>query len=218
MRSREIMQIVSAEDIVSFINNSYENRSKQVKRIKSFIRDDILSGSRTTVYKDDTSDLCVVVHRGTKTIGDVGTDVGASLGLTKFSSRFQCALTTQKIAVRKYGKTNILTLGHSLGGKIAEMVGSKGKLTITYNKPVTMDAFFVKQSYKRQKDIRSRFDVPSLFNTGTQVIQIDSSLNPLKAHNTNTLSDSAAKLNAQLLLRSNSDSSGSISSESGESG
>ena len=43
----------------------------------------------------------------------------------------------QKQAEQKYGANNITTMGHSLGGRIAEKVGKKSAQIITYNKAAT---------------------------------------------------------------------------------
>lgn len=203
MRKQDILKRVGASELALFIANSYKKRKDQQQELCGFTRDDILSNSTTSIYKDKTSDLALVIHRGTKTMKDVGTDVAVAFGFAKWTSRVRCALVVQKIAVRKYGKSNVVTIGHSLGGKIAEIVGVKGKLILTYNKAVSFDSMF--HTSNNQKDIRTRFDLVSGLGVFHKQVTIPSSLNPLEAHSTGPLETYAGEVNALLRQQSSSD-------------
>lgn len=215
MRKREILEKIGAVELALFITDSYKKKKDQADELCGFVRDKILSSSTTSVYKDQHSDLALVVHRGTKTMKDIGTDVAVAFGFARWTTRVRCALVIQKIAARKYGRKNVATIGHSLGGKIAEIVGVKGKLILTYNKAVSFDSMF--HSRNNQTDIRSRFDLVSGLGVFHQQVTIPSTLNPLEAHSVGPLEAHATEANV-LLRQQSSDSSelsspGSIESE-----
>lgn len=211
MRKREILNKVGAVELALFIANSYKKKKEQLQELCGFIRDDILSNSTTSIYKDQHSPLALVIHRGTKTTRDLGTDIAVAFGFAKWTTRVRCALVVQKIAVRKYGRKNIVTIGHSLGGKVAEIVGVKGKLILTYNKAVSYESMF--HSPSNQKDIRSKFDIVSGLGIFHNQITIPSSVNPLEAHSTRPLETYASEAN--LLLRQQSSDSSDLLSSTG---
>lgn len=217
MRAREILSRIGAEEIVAFLKNSYLSKKLQATEVFEFEKDAILSGSRTTVYKDKHSPLCVIVHRGTSSVTDVGTDVLAAIGLFRWSRRLHDASIVHKYARRKYGRRNIVTLGHSLGALIAEKLGNQGKYVITYNKPVTLTAMF-ETLQKQQTDIRAKHDILSTLSSfqlarPNHRIVIPSPLfQPLKAHSVAPLEEHGVDVTALLRQESASGSGDSVPS------
>jgi hypothetical protein len=133
-----------------------------------------------------------VVHRGTKGLGDIWTDLQLSLGYDiKKGSRYKHAQDIQKKAEAKYGKENISTLGHSLGSHLSSEVGQDSKEIINLNKAVVPKDIGKKTSSK-EYNIRTELDPVSALSK-TQVkndndITIPSkTLNPLAEHSTDTL-------------------------------
>jgi len=151
--------------------------------------DRTLSGRRVQVYHTDTG-RAVVVHRGTQGMHDVLTDGLASLGIQ--TRRFRHAQKIQKKAESKYGGSgNVTTVGHSLGGLIAERVANKNSDVITYNKAaLPKDSF--QRIKKNQTDIRTTADLVSWASTthrgGSSITIKSDTKNPLAEHSTDVLS------------------------------
>jgi hypothetical protein len=147
-----------------------------------------LSGKRTKIFHNSKTGQTVVAHRGTASIQDVGTDLGLAVGYR--NKRFKHAAKVQKQAEAKYGTDNMDTIGHSLGGIIAEEVGGNSKNVITMNKAV-VDPF--RRNLKNQTDVKTSNDPVSMLNrfssNKAHVIpsQKFNPLNPFKEHTVTTL-------------------------------
>lgn len=142
------------------IKASYDTN---IKKVGDAVRDENLSGKRVSVFKNATDHKTYVVHRGTHSMKDWATDVGMFLGMEN-TNRFKHSKKVQKNAEKKYGKENVITLGHSLGGRLAEKMGGRSSQIVTYNKAVTPGsvlATFGKPLPKKQTDIRTKLDVVS---------------------------------------------------------
>jgi hypothetical protein len=127
-------------------------------------KDNSLSGKRVSVYNDSTNGKTYVAHRGTHSIKDWVTDFAMFLGYES-GRRFKHASKIQNKAEKKYGSKNVVTIGHSLGGRIAEKVGKNSSEVITYNKAVTPRSIIedvVNPISDNQNDIRTRSDIVSV--------------------------------------------------------
>ena len=149
-----------------FLQGSYKKSSD----IKGFTLDHDLSGKRVQVYKSVTGDQVVVVHRGSYSLHDWVTNANMFMGGTralKMSARYKHAKEIQKQAEEKYGASNVTTVGHSLGAKIAQEVGGNSKEVLTVNKPTLPGEVFFGYNEdgdaeeKQQFDIRSSRDIVS---------------------------------------------------------
>lgn len=184
-------QGIKASTLQTFLSNSYEPRQKQLHNIDGYIRDDSLSGQRATVYHNPVTGKTVVTHKGTQSIQDWATDAWSAIGMANNTTRMKHAKKIQKEAEAKYGKDNVLTLGHSLGAKLAEHVGQESKEIVTFNKPTTLENIG-KRIPKKQTDVRTNND-PVSFLAGTQKNQQQiktfesGTWNPIKAHTTDQL-------------------------------
>ena len=180
---------LSAKDTKDFLKSSY---SKELKDINNYKIDKSLSGQRVQVYHNTTNNKTVVVHRGTASIQDWGTNLSMTLGHK--GKRFNHAKKIQKQAEEKYGKNNLITLGHSQGAKWAEMLGNKknGNEVITLNKPtLPLDLIQGKKVKKNQTDIKTSSD-PVSFLRGLQKgkkakVMKSKTINPLKEHSVDVL-------------------------------
>lgn len=175
-------------DVKKLLKSSY---NKKPSDINGFKIDKSLSGERVQVYTDKDG-RAYVVHRGTQGFQDVLTDVKMLFGKTKSQKRFKHAEKIQREAEAKYGAENVSTLGHSLGARVAEEVGKRGKEIITYNKPtLPVDLITQKKLPDKQFDIRTSRDPVSIlqpFQKGSADLVIPSkSLNPLVEHTTDAL-------------------------------
>lgn len=172
--------------VAHFLKNSYEK--KRVAAPSGYTRDDSLSGQRVQVYSDKNG-KAVVVHRGTAGMQDVKTDIKFMFGFKK-GKRFQHSKKIQDAVHKKYGANNTTSLGHSLGGALAETAGKKSARVITLNKAANLETMTHKTP-KHHTNIRSSVDVVSMAaarQKGGKHIKIKSkSLNPLKEHNVDIL-------------------------------
>jgi hypothetical protein len=180
---------LSAKTIKDLLNASY---SKKQQNIGDYVIDHDLSGQRAQVYHNPITGRVAVVHRGTSSAKDALTDLGMVFGRTKSSKRFKHSKDIQRRAEEKYGPENISTLGHSLGARIAEEVGSKTGEVITLNKPtLPIDLVKGKKVSDKQYDIRTTYDPVSVLRPaqrGDQYTTIQSeSFHPLKEHTVNVL-------------------------------
>ena len=113
-------------DIQGLLKQSYRST---LMDYKNYTVDKELSGKRVQVYKQNNSPNAVVVHRGTNSIQDVANDLkylllGYDISNSKRAKHSQ---EIQRKAEQKYGAKNVSTLGHSLGSKLASLVGSNSK-------------------------------------------------------------------------------------------
>ena len=176
---------LSVKDTKDLLNASY---SKSLNNINGFIIDKALSGQRVQVYHNPNTNKAVVVHRGTADMSDWKTDLSMTLGVK--GKRFNHAKKIQKQAEEKYGKENIITIGHSLGAKIAEQYGSDE--IITLNKPtLPLDILKNKKVRNNQTDIKTSRDPVSIlrrFQKGKKAkVMKSESFNLLKEHSVNAL-------------------------------
>jgi hypothetical protein len=172
------------QKVKKLVKASYRNEDKNVSELK---RDKSLSGKRVQVYYNNQTGQSVVVHRGTASLKDWATDAALAVGYER-GNRFKHANKIQMQAEQKYGRQNVTTIGHSLGGRIAEKVGKKSSQIITYNKAATPISIREKTPTK-QIDIRTKGDPVSYLSKfqkrDGKLIQLESSsYNPLYNHST----------------------------------
>jgi hypothetical protein len=176
-------------NLKDIIKNSYKDKSKQKSNIGGYERDATLSGNRAQVYHNKDNGKTVVSHTGTNSLRDWMTDFQYATGNLKDTKRYKHAEKIQREAEAKYGRENISTTGHSLGGKLAQNLGKKTDHIYTVNTPVLPSELLDKR--KNQTDIRSRGDWTSILSPFQRVekrISVPSqSYNPLKEHKSNIL-------------------------------
>jgi hypothetical protein len=181
--------MLSAGDLQGLLDASYDGRES----VGDFIIDKALSTSNSKVYFNPATKKAVVAHKGTTGITDWGNNaVYALFGRTgyKQTQRFKDAEKVQKAAEKKYGASNVSTIGHSQGGLQAELLGKKSNETITLDKATRP---FGNTKSKNQVDIRSSTDIVSAANpfqkdNKKEIVLKNKSYNPLVAHDIGQLS------------------------------
>jgi hypothetical protein len=154
---------------------------------EGFTVDRKLSGKRVSVLTNQDHTKNYVVHRGTASVKDWVTDFKMALGY-EGGNRFKHSARIQKKAEKKYGRENIETVGHSLGGRLAEKYGKKSSKVVTFNKAVTPRS--IMESYmkprKNQFDIRTKNDPVSALHKyerkANKTEVLSGSKNPVKTH------------------------------------
>jgi hypothetical protein len=183
---------MASGSIQKFLDASYANKGKAPQVIDGYDRDNSLSGERVSVYYNPSTKKAVVIHRGSKDLADWGNNLKMALGWKMSSTnRFKHSKDIQKKAEAKYGKENVITLGHSLGGKIASDVGGDSDEIITLNKAtgIGWDSLKANQGKKdNETNIRTTLDPVSSKGALNADFTIPSkSLNPIKEHGTGVL-------------------------------
>jgi hypothetical protein len=172
---------IPAGDMRKLLKQSYTDGG--LEDIDDYKVDTKLSGQRVQVYQHEPTKKAVVVHRGTKGAADVLTDLGLGFGYR--GNRFEHGLKVQKEAEAKYG--NVITLGHSLGAKIAEETAGKNSEVITLNKPtLPNEILFGRRLFgnQNQTDVKSSLDPVSVLKlSGKRDLVIPSQ----KEHSTDVL-------------------------------
>jgi hypothetical protein len=141
----------------ALLKAGYKSQKDAAKDLeKDYNYDKELSSMDTKVFVNKETGKPVVVHRGTTTLKDWGTDLLVGAGLSRFSGRFQRAKRLTKAVEKKYN-TSTDAVGHSLGGNLAEHSGNHGE-TVTLNKAVGIRDMYAKRRAS-QTDIYTEGDI-----------------------------------------------------------
>jgi hypothetical protein len=180
---------INSRHLNKLLDASYAgtNEAEQIGLDNGYLLDKELSNRKHRVYTDK-HDNSIIAFTGTRTIGDVITDGLLAVGLGDLTHRFSESTNLVKKVKNKYAHNPIITIGHSLGGTLAEHVNKTGLVdkTITVNKGVGL--FGIGKKIKdNQTDIRSKTDAVSILSTtqnGGKHITIPDSfvIKPLRAH------------------------------------
>lgn len=127
--------------------------------IGTYALDPTLSDNRVKVYYDPSSKHTVVAHRGSATKAD-WFENGLYAGGIKAGSNFKHSGEIQRQAEKKYGSSNLTTIGHSKGALHAQEFGQHGDI-VTLNKPVNIKDSLLYKVPKYQTDYRGEGDVVS---------------------------------------------------------
>jgi len=155
------------------------DRAKEILGKEGYNLDEELSRSHgdegtTGLVFTDKDGKPHVVHNRSQTRNDFGwADPAIFLGRGKKTDRFKRAKALQEAAEQKYGRKDIDTYGHSLGGWLAANVGTEGQVT-TFNRVSTIGGEDWAGKRDNLRDIRTSNDLPSMFigdHKGREVIQ-----------------------------------------------
>jgi len=179
---------LSVGSLKNLLNASYD---KKQKTVDNFVQDRDLSTKTSKVYYNPETGQTVVAHKGTTGFTDWANNAMYAVGgenLYKTTDRYKEAKQVQRNAEKKYGRDNISTIGHSQGGLQAELLGKKGKETITLNKATRP---FSNTQAENQYDVRTKNDAVSALNpfqTYKPDLTVDAGTsNPLTAHSVDSL-------------------------------
>ena len=200
------------KDLYPLLKLGYENQKEAKKDAKKYgySYDGQLSNNETKVFVKDGKPT--IVHRGSKRLSDWAEDALILFGLEdkaapvfshlskKYHIGHQLRSTKAKEITKKVEHkyhTSANTVGHSLGGRLAENSGAHGDI-ITYNKAVGLGDVGTKKNSKRQLDVRNSGDIVSVLGhtQNANKEQINSGMsffNPIKAHDLSHLLSPHAK-------------------------
>lgn len=183
---------INAKNLKAVLNNSYNKKPKE-KQIDGLTMDKSLSGRRVQTYVDNNTGEVYFVNRGTQGFHDVITDMKLFFTPTsklKNLKRFKYADEMLRKVEDKYGTGNVNIVAHSLGAKIAEVIGDENhKNIITFNKPVL--PFEKIKDKKNQIDIKTTRDPVSILDRPDEndIVLQSKSMNPLYEHSLRALEE-----------------------------
>lgn len=157
---------------------AYTGRASGLKLDKS------LSNKNTKVFTTPDG-KAIVSYRGTnpRNLRDLGTDALLSMGLLKKGTRYKHSVRDLDRAIAKYGKENVSTAGHSLGGSLAMAAGNRrGVKNVSFNPGYTPFSLLENRPTKKSTIYRTRGDPISasvlLTRKGKKRNQFKKTLNP----------------------------------------
>ena len=175
---------VSAIEVKDLIEAGYSRtgEAETLGRKYGLSLDKQLSNANHKTFYDKERNP-TVVYRGSKNENDAMTDGLLAIGLEKYSTRFRESKDLMNDVNKKYNNKPVTSLGHSLGGSLAEYAGADKIITV--NKGVGIGGIGKKISNK-QTDIRTDSDLVSVLsktqNGGKQLTIKTKEVNPLKEH------------------------------------
>jgi hypothetical protein len=172
-------------DIKELLNASYKSQkeAQQLLDPYGFKYDPQLSSMTEKVFLDQYGNP-IILHRGSKRVVDdwLKSNVPLALGLESEAPRFQKSKKLVDTLREKYPGKQITSVGHSLGGSLAEKSGADR--IITFNKGAGLGD--IGRSIPiSQTDIKTKYDLPSFlsnYQTGGQKIELEGSMNPYTTH------------------------------------
>ena len=180
---------LNSRHLHNLLDASYErtDKAKQIGANNGYLLDEELSNRKHRVYVDK-HDNAVIAFTGTRTLGDVITDVALAVGLEDLTYRFSDSTKLAKKVKQKYHHSPIIAIGHSLGGSLAEHVNETANVdkAITVNKGTGLLGININIK-NNQTDIRSATDAVSFLSTtqngGKHITILDSFVvRPLRSH------------------------------------
>jgi putative lipase involved disintegration of autophagic bodies len=175
------------EELKHALDGSYSKKTEDKGDLKV---DKSLSGQRVKVYTKDGK--VIVSHRGTSSAKDIYNDAMYTMGMLKHTKRYKHSERIQREAEKKYAGKEITTVGHSLGGALAERVAKKKGRVITFNKADT--SLFNSAKRKNQVDLKTERDVVGLNNHRKKILRTGEK-NIFKAHKLDQLDHPKFKKN-----------------------
>jgi len=185
---------INSSKYKTLIEASYLTNNNDAERLGRNIKyklDRELSNIKQKVYTHKNK--VVVAFQGTKPsrVRDLVSDGMILFGLEGLDTRFKDANKTMDRVNQKYGNKKIITMGHSLGGTLAEHVGNKADRVITFDKGVGAGTIG-KTINKNQTDIRSSNDIISalsLTQSGKRISIPNTAhiINPFRSHDASNI-------------------------------
>ena len=177
---------VNPNQLKGLISASYK-RNGEARKIGSNVGYKLVDNLSNAEHKvfTDTKGNPYVAFTGSRKVGDWATNAAIAVGLGRFTKRFQDSKRLVEDVRKKYGNKPITTVGHSLGGGLADYAG--GDKVITLDKAVGLGGIG-KNISRRQTDIRTGSDPVSVLNRfqfggNKQTIRGTNFIDPLHAHN-----------------------------------
>jgi hypothetical protein len=180
----EFIPKVSANQVKDLIESGYSRSCDAEALAKPYglKLDKSLSNANHKVFYDKERNP-TVVFRGSKNENDAMTDGLLAIGLENYSTRFRESKQLVEKVNKKYNNKPVTSIGHSLGGSLAEYAGADKVVTV--NKGVGIGGIG-KNISNKQTDIRTDSDLVSILsktqNGGKSIVIKTKEINPLREH------------------------------------
>jgi hypothetical protein len=142
------------------LKSSYNPKKNNLGKNGYALDSGLSNGNQQVYYNKDKKKLLYTVT-GTHNLKDWATDAYLAFGGLKNTNRYKEADKTLKLAKEKYNPLNTTVAGHSLGGSIAQYIGSKNDKILTLDKGATIG----QKTRKNENAFRSAGDAVSLLNS-----------------------------------------------------
>lgn len=179
-------QAITSDNVRNLIEASYKKNkeAKEIGKISGYKLDKSLSNREQKVFTDRQGNP-YVTYTGTRKASDWLTDGALAIGLLGTTKRLSDSKQLIQDVRKKYHNKPITTMGHSLGGSLAEASG--GDKVITLDKGVGLFGIG-KKINSNQTDIRTQSDpvsVLSRFQSGGHKVIIPNTnfVDPIHSHN-----------------------------------
>lgn len=181
---RENTNLNSKIDFALLSKKSYGN-SRQEREVQGFdIIPEYTSPDRTVYFHRDTG-KAVIAFRGTdphhwsggtesRGFRDLTTDVILAAGEQEHSHRFQNAENVTASVIKRYGHSNVIVTGHSLGGSQALHISNKfGVHAEVYNPHIDWESSMTRANYYNAALHVNRTDPVAAFYPGATFQSVD---------------------------------------------
>jgi len=164
---------MSNPDAAFFANLAYAAPSER----QSLINQRYASNEYTIDHRFNTDEHFAAVHkkhghvysghRGTSNLDDLTTDVSLAVGNLTSTDRYKRSFNAEHAVHQFYGTQNVTSVGHSLGGTLAETLARHhGNSSIAYNPGTSPFIKDIPASQQHQR-IRTEGDLISSFGSAT---------------------------------------------------
>ena len=134
---------------------------KQALKKSGYYRDNQLSKPNEQVYYNPTDKKLLVNVNGTNSLSDWATDAYLAVGKLKDTNRYKEADDVIKRAKKKYAPRKTVLTGHSLGGSIVSLAGSREDRIISLDNGAT----FGTNTRPNERSYRTSGDIVSLLSS-----------------------------------------------------
>jgi len=176
---------LKGHQVNKFVEASYKNLD-DANNVGDYVLDRELSTKNNKVYKDPATGKVVIANAGTSSLGDWWNNKNILFGNYSKTKRYKEVEDIQKKAIAKYGKDNIMNVGHSQSGEALRIMKKNGLL----GEAVAVNPAIIGKPTEGIDVIRSDRDLVSLLTPtqeGDTTIKA-TTFNPLTEHSSNIIS------------------------------
>ena len=176
---------LKGHQVNKFVEASYK-KLDDANQVGDYVLDRELSTKNNKVYRDPNTGKVVVANAGTSSLGDWWNNKNILFGNYSKTKRYKEVEDIQKKAIAKYGKENIMNVGHSQSGEALRIMKRNGLL----GEAVAVNPAIIGKSTEDIDVIRSDRDLVSLLTpTSSKDTTIKAkTFNPLTEHSQDIIS------------------------------
>jgi hypothetical protein len=176
---------LKGHQVNKFVEASYK-KLDDAHKVDDYELDKELSTKNNKVYRDPSTGKVVIANAGTSSLTDWWNNKNILFGNYSKTKRYKEVEDTQKKAIQKYGKDNIMNVGHSQSGEALRIMKRNGLL----GEAVAVNPAIIGKSTEDIDVIRSNRDLVSLLTptSGKDTTIQAQSYNPLTEHSSNIIS------------------------------